>query len=96
MNNTVQDQKEFGDDQQTNGDGKTFDGAQAGADQNFESEGDRCDNATDCTDKVKNHRVVDDDENGREGIENSALESGTAQQEHVLRKQHGVNQCYNK
>uniref|UniRef100_A0A8R1TUJ0 HMG box domain-containing protein n=1 Tax=Onchocerca volvulus TaxID=6282 RepID=A0A8R1TUJ0_ONCVO len=90
------DQKEFGDDQQTNGDGKTFDGAQAGADQNFESEGDRCDNATDCTDKVKNHRVVDDDENGREGIENSALESGTAQQEHVLRKQHGVNQCYNK
>ncbi|VDK61798.1 unnamed protein product [Onchocerca ochengi] len=89
-------QKEFGDDQQTNGDGKTFDGDQAGADQNFESEGDRCDNATDCTDKVKNHRVVDDDENGREGIENSALESGTAQQEHVLRKQHGVNQCYNK
>ncbi|VDP13427.1 unnamed protein product, partial [Onchocerca flexuosa] len=91
------DQKDFGDDQQTNGDRKTFDGDQAGADQNFEGEGDRCDNATDCTGKVQNHKVVNDDENGREGIENNALESGTAQQEHVLRKQQQrVSQYYNK
>ncbi|OZC11080.1 hypothetical protein X798_01906 [Onchocerca flexuosa] len=91
------DQKDFGDDQQTNGDRKTFDGDQAGADQNFEGEGDRCDNATDCTGKVQNHKVVNDDENGREGVENNALESGTAQQEHVLRKQQQrVSQYYNK
>uniref|UniRef100_A0A158Q8U4 HMG box domain-containing protein n=1 Tax=Elaeophora elaphi TaxID=1147741 RepID=A0A158Q8U4_9BILA len=91
------DQKEFGDDQQTSGGGKTFDGDQGGTDQQFEAEGDRCDNATDCTDKVQNRRVIDDDENGREGIENSTLESDIVQQEHFLRKQeHGGGRCYKK
>ncbi|KAL3982327.1 HMG (high mobility group) box family protein [Acanthocheilonema viteae] len=91
------DQKEFGDDQQTSGGGKMSDGDQGGTDQQFEAEGDRCDNATDCTDKVQNSRVIDDGENGKEGIENSTLESGTVQQEHFLRKQqHGLSQCYNK
>uniref|UniRef100_A0A1I7VFV5 HMG box family protein n=1 Tax=Loa loa TaxID=7209 RepID=A0A1I7VFV5_LOALO len=89
------DQKEFSDDQQTSGARKTLDEDQ-GTDQ-FEAEGDRCDNAADCTDKMQNHRVIDDDENGRESTENSTLENGTVQREHFLRKQqHGVSQCYNK
>lgn len=96
-NSTVQDQKEFGDDQQTSGGGKTFDGDHGGPDQQFEAEGDRCDNATDCTDKVQNRKVADNDENEKDGIENTTLENGTVRQEHFLRKQqHGVNQCYNK
>ncbi|KAM3726056.1 Protein capicua [Dirofilaria immitis] len=91
------DQKEFGDDQQTNSGGKTFDGDQASTDQQFEGEGDRCDNATDCADKVQNYKVVNEDEDGREDIENNALESRVPQHEQILRTQHhGVSRCYNK
>lgn len=100
-NSTIQDQKEFGNDQQTNNSRNTLNGDQGGTDQQFEAEGDKCDSATDCTDEVQNGRVVDGDENGKEGIENRTLESGVplshVRQKHFLRQQHyGINQCYNK
>ncbi|EJW84205.1 HMG box family protein [Wuchereria bancrofti] len=89
------DQKEFGDDQQTSGTEKTLEGDQGGTDQQFGAEGDRCDNGTDCTDKVQNRRMIDGDKNRREGPENSTLESESVQQEYFLREQqHGVSQCY--
>ncbi|MCP9265917.1 Protein capicua-like protein [Dirofilaria immitis] len=69
----------------------------ASTDQQFEGEGDRCDNATDCADKVQNYKVVNEDEDGREDIENNALESRVPQHEQILRTQHhGVSRCYNK
>ncbi|VDK87136.1 unnamed protein product [Litomosoides sigmodontis] len=91
------DQKEFGNDQQTNNSRNTLNGDQGGMDQQFEAEGDKCDSATDCTDKVQ----IDGDENGREGSENRILESGVllshVRQEHFLRRQHhDINQCYDR
>lgn len=92
---TVQDQRGFGDDQQSSGSGKALGGYQAGVDQKFEAEGGRCQNATDCTDKIQNSRVVDDNEPGKGDINNNALENETVQQEQSW-KQHGVSQCCNK
>ncbi|VIO86909.1 Uncharacterized protein BM_BM5934 [Brugia malayi] len=83
------DQKEFSDDQQTSGTEKTLDGDQGGTNQQFGAEGDRCDNGTDCTDKVQNRKMIDDDKNRKEGTKNNTLESEDVQQ-------HGVSQCYNK